>query len=65
MNDQKFLRWIHDRLQRYGDHPNTDFMLRLSNMAGPCQHQGMILDHRSMRAVCICGYAETMRSGNR
>jgi hypothetical protein len=33
MKDKEFLQWIHDRLvNRYGESPNTDFVLRLQEI---------------------------------
>lgn len=32
MNDKEFLQWIHERLQRYGENPKQDFMVRLGSI---------------------------------
>jgi len=32
MKDKEFLLWVHDRLERYGENPNLDFMVRLRSI---------------------------------
>jgi hypothetical protein len=41
MSDKEFLEWIRDRIVHvYGESPNTDFVLRLGDIAQALQHSG-------------------------